>query len=206
MIDIEVIAVTQESRYNNAGSDPNLVALKLHVPEFPYSSEYLEKIIREIDGEIVNWDSGFPVFHKWDSEFSKSIYNLMDWDKAPVLKYETEGRSLYEWERLFNCFRVKDFEEGFAEEERTAETYVKKCRNINWLEWTDEELIRSPVYMFNYALKVCKGRLPDHLDNAMNMVSFRDPDSKYVKRYFGTKRYRIRSGKSLLNKKEEVPA
>lgn len=206
MIDLEVIAVTQEGRYNDECFDPSFVALKLHIPEFSYSAEDLEKIIREIDGQIVNWDSGFPVFYKWESQFSKSIYNLMDWDNAPVLKYEPDEMSLYKWERLFRCFRVKDFEEGFAEEERTAETYVKKCRNINWLEWTEEELVRSPVYLFTYACKVCKGRLPDHLDSAMNMWSFKDPESKYVKRYFRTKRYRIRNGKSLLNQKEEVPA
>lgn len=203
MIDLKVVAIVQQDHYYEPSCDPKFLPLKLNLPEFDYNSENLEKVIRHVDGSVVKWDSGFPIIYKFEDDHSKAIYNMMDWDNAPMVKFNEEP-SLWTWERLFNHFRVKDFEKFFAAEEKDAEIYVKKCRNINWIEWTDDELIASPVYMFNYAMKVCKGRLPDHLDNAMNMVSFKNPDSKYVKKYFKTKRYRVRSGKSLLKQKEAV--
>lgn len=196
MIDIKVIAIVQ-SDYFNDQRDPKFLPLKLNVPEFKYKAEHLERIIRHIDGQLVQWDCGFPVIYEFEDYHSKAIYQMMDWDNAPFVEFD-EDPTLYTWENIYEFGRVKDFESHFAGEEEIAEIYVKRCRDINWIEWTEQELIRSPVYMFNYAMKVCKGRLPDNLDNAMHMLSFKDPDSKYVKRYCKTKRYRIKSGKSLL--------
>jgi hypothetical protein len=196
---IRIIAVVSGE---NTQSDPRFVPLKLTFPDFDYNAETLEKIIQRTDSKSVGYNYGYPIIQRFEDEHSKMLRDSMDWDKAEDLKFEIEDDfSLWEWEHLFANRRVRDLEPKIAEDEGTAERYVKKCRNINWIEWTEEELVVSPVFMFNYALKVCKGRLPDHLDSAMNMESFKNPDSKYVKRYFKTKRYRIRSGKSLLLQK-----
>lgn len=201
---ISIIAVVEG---NTTQSDPRFVPLKLTFPDFDYERESLEKIIQMVDSKSVGYDYGYPIIHKFEDKYPKLLRDSMDWDKAEHLIYKIPNNfSFWEWERIFGRKRVRELEPKFAESESNAERYVKKCENIDWISWTDEELLVSPVFMFNYACKVCKGRLPDHLDNAMNMESFKNPDSKYVKRYFGTKRYRIRSGKSLLNKKEEVPA
>lgn len=203
MKNLNIVAVIEGD--GGYSSDPKFVPLKLTFPDFDYDSESLERIIRRTDGQAVGWSSGYPIIHKFEDNVSKMIRDSLDWSNAAEIKYEFEDTpSLWEWESTFKKARVRELEPFFAQNEHQAETYVKKCANINWIEWTEEELVVSPVYMFNYALKVCKGRLPDHLDNAMNMESFKNPDSKYVKRYFKTKRYRVRSGKSLLLQKEAV--
>ena len=186
-------------------SDPKFVPLNLSFPDFEYDVESLEKIISRTNSRSVGYDHGFPIIHKFEDEHSKMLRDSMDWSKAEEIKYEIEDDfSFWEWEFVFGCKRVRELETHphFLGDESDAERYVKKCRNIDWISWTDEELVANPVFMFNYALKVCKGRLPDHLDSAMNMASFKNPDSKYVKRYFKTKRYRVRSGKSLLLNRE----
>lgn len=182
--------------------DPKFVPLKLAFPEFDYDVDSLQKIIHKTDSEAVEYQYKYPIIHRFEDEHSKMLRDSMDWDAATDIQFKIEEDfSLWEWEHIFYFKRVRDLEPFFAKDESVAERYIKKCKNINWVNWTDEELVVSPVFMFNYALKVCKGRLPDHLDNAMNMESFKNPDSKYVKRYFKTKRYRTRSGKSLLLQK-----
>jgi hypothetical protein len=199
---ISIIAVVDGE---NTNSDPRFVPLKLTFPDFDYDRESLEKIIQRVDSESVGYDYGYPIIHNFEDEHAKLLRDSMDWDKAEHLTFEiAEDFSFWEWEQIFGKKRVRALEPNIAESESNAERYVKKCENIDWINWTEEELLVSPVFMFNYALKVCKGRLPDHLDNAMNMESFKNPDSKYVKRYFKTKRYRTRSGKSLLLQKEAV--
>lgn len=196
---IEIIAVISGE---TTQSDPKFVPVRLAFPDFDYEVENLEKIIQKAGSESVGYDYGYPIIHRFEDEHSKMLRDSMDWSKAEEVRYEIpEDWSFWEWETTFGKRRVRDLEPKIAESESNAERYVKKCENIDWISWTEEELVLSPVFMFNYALKVCKGRLPDHLDNAMNMESFKNPDSKYVKRYFKTKRYRIRSGKSLLLQK-----
>jgi hypothetical protein len=186
-------------------SDPRFVPLKLTFPEFDYDRESLEKIIQRVDSKSVGYDYGYPIIHNFEDDHAKLLRDSMDWDKAEHLTFKiAEDFCFWEWETVFGKKRVRELEPKIAEFEGNAERYVKKCENIDWINWTEEELVVSPVFMFNYALKVCKGRLPDHLDSAMNMESFKNPDSKYVKRYFKTKRYRTRSGKSLLLQKKAV--
>jgi hypothetical protein len=203
---INIIAVVKGETHADAARglsrDPKFVPLKLTFPDFEYDMESLEKIIQRIDSEAVAYDYGYPIIHRFEDEHSKMLRDSMDWSKATDLKYKIEEDfAIWEWETVFAQRRVRELEPKIAEFEDNAEKYVKKCRNIDWINWTEEELLVSPVFMFNYALKVCKGRLPDHLDSAMNMESFKNPDSKHVKRYFKTKRYRTRSGKSLLLQK-----
>jgi hypothetical protein len=196
---IEIIAVVKGETHQ---SDPKFVPLKLTFPDFDFDRESLEKIIQRVDSKAVEYDYGYPIIHKFEDEHTRMLRDSMDWSKAEDVKYELEEDfSFWEWETTFGKRRVRELEPKIAESESDAERYVKKCENIDWISWTEEELVLSPVFMFNYALKVCKGRLPDHLDSAMNMESFKNPDSKYVKRYFKTKRYRVRSGKSLLLQK-----
>ena len=212
--------------------EPMFVPLKLTFPDFDYNcSDYLEKIIRDIDWGKVNYKTDIPIIHKFEDEHSRMLRDSMDWSKAADLKwpgnsvscnyllrdhiggvlfddldaYLVTARAEYvldAWSSTFGKRRVREFEPKFAECEGAAASYIKRCVNLDWISWTEEELVISPVFMWNYALKVCKGRLPDHLDNAMLLASYKTPDSEYVKRYFKTKRYRIRSGKSLLNEAE----
>lgn len=187
-------------------SDPKFVPLKLTFPDFDYDGHSLEKIIRDIDWGKVDYKTGYPIIYKFEDEHSKMLRDYLDWSSAKDLQYIVSKSVKYglenAWTSTFGKRRVREFEPKFAECESTAEIYIKKCVNPDWISWTEEELVISPVFMFNYALQVCKGRLPDHLDNAMLLASYKTPDSTYVKRYFKTKRYRIRSGKSLLNKAE----
>ena len=196
---------------------PMFVPLKLTFPDFDYNcSDYLEKIIRDIDWGKVNYKTDIPIIYEFEDEHSRMLRDSMDWSKAADLKWprhlaadldaylvSTRPKYLLDtWSSTFGKRRVREFEPKFAECEGAAASYIKRCVNPDWISWTEEELVISPVFMWNYALKVCKGRLPDHLDNAMLLASYKTPDSKYVKRYFKTKRYRIRSGKSLLNEAE----
>lgn len=184
--------------------DPLFVPIKLTIPECDCHGT-TQALIRELNGGLVNWRKEFPVIFNFNDPISKKIYDLIDWDSATELafdvsKYTTISQAYRHWKYTFKFHRVRELEPFFAQDEDYAERYVKNCIKIEWAKWTDDELLVSPVYMFYYAMKVCKGKLPEHLDNAMNMISFHNPDSSYVKRYFGTKRYRIRSGKSILPK------
>lgn len=203
MKSFELVAVIQ-SFDNNHPDEAKFIPLKVTVPDCVYGHGMLPKLIRHISGDAVSWQNDFVVVKDFSSPVAQKIYEAVNWSEAKEATYDVdkayESNSLWwDWRHFFENRRVRDFEPHFAKDEITAEKYVKRC-SLDWKEWTDEELIHSPVYMFYYAMKVCKGRLPEHLDNAMNMVSFKNPDSKYVKRYFGTKRYRIRNGKSALPK------
>ena len=201
---INIIAVVR-------AGEPMFVPLKLTFPDFDYHehSYYIENIIRDVDWGKVNYKTDIPIIHRFEDEHSRMLRDSMDWSKAADLKwprdedldaYLVRARPEYlldAWSSTFGKRRVREFEPKFAECEGAARAYIKRCVNLDLISWTEEELVISPVFMFNYALKVCKGRLPDHLDNAMLLASYKTPDSEYVKRYFKTKRYRIRSGKSL---------
>lgn len=205
MKSFELVAVIK-SFDNSRPDEADFIPLRVTVPECEYTHGMLPKLIRHIAGDAVRWQNDFVVVKDFSSPIAQNIYESANWNEAKEVNYNVENsyernNLWWDWRHFFEDKRVRDFEPYFAKEESTAEKYVKRCgHNINWVTWTDDELIHSPVYMFYYAMKVCKGRLPEHLDNAMNMVSFKNPDSHFVKRYFGTKRYRIRNGKSALPK------
>jgi len=220
---INIIAVVTGGRGFGRFGQPMFVPLKLTFPDFDYDPYLLEKIIRDIDWGKVNYKTDIPIIYEFEDEHSRMLRDSMDWSKAADLKWPGEdncqsgvlfddldaylvtARAEYvldAWSSTFGKRRVREFEPKFAECEGAAASYIKRCVNLDWISWTEEELVISPVFMWNYALKVCKGRLPDHLDNAMLLASYKTPDSEYVKRYFKTKRYRTRSGKSLLNEAE----
>lgn len=59
-----------------------------------------------------------------------------------------------------------------------------------WGSWTEDEVARSPVWMYQYAKDHMKGRLPDSLHNKMHLMSFSESDSnKWMKKYLGAKKY-----------------
>lgn len=210
MKEMKVLVAAMDS-YHDANS-PKIVPLNIVVPTCNYTQEIISDVVSTLLREKDVYCSNALVYHDLaETSFEKKVFDLVDWDNVetlsfePVLK-ELEGatyRIKNLWETLFCREKVLELEPFFAADENMAEYYAKRVRT-EWIDWKDEELIQSPVWLFFYAQKVCKGRLPDHLDNAMNMMSFRLPDSRYVKRYFRTKRYRIKCGKSLLNKKEEL--
>jgi hypothetical protein len=200
MLKQNVIAVIEMHQ-----GDPKFVPMRITIPSCNYAYDMVQKVIREISPDLVHWQRDFSLIRNFVDPISKSICDSVDWNSAhevtfDVSKYAEIHNAYRLWKNTFANYRVPELEPVFAQDEVYAEKYVKHCRDIEWTKWTDDEIIQSPVYMFYYAMKVCKGRLPEHLDNAMNMVSFKHPESQYVKRYFGTKRYRIRNGKSLLPK------
>jgi hypothetical protein len=93
--------------------------------------------------------------------------------------------------------RCRALEPHICGDKDKAERYAKELLRSEWKGWTLDELRRNPCWAFYYAKDVCKGRLPEALDNMMTMLSFQEPDNPWVKRYFGTKRYRKRNRKAL---------
>ena len=65
--------------------------------------------------------------------------------------------------------------------------------------WSEDDLAKSPVWMYQYAKDHLGGRLPDCLHNRMQLMSFSDMSgNKWLKKYLGAKKY-------VLKKKKEVP-
>lgn len=186
--------------------DRSIIPFRLMVPEV---KEVNKKSLAEMISDLGDlWGDIHVYFNPRPGTLEHTIYGAMDWTDAKVLKYEIGSPDLdhmHLW-FTFGRQRMREIEHLVVMSDRDSVTYAKTMKPEDWLSFTDEELLRSPVFMFYYAKDVCKGRLPDHLDSAMNMMSFNMPDNAFVKRYFATKRYRVRCGKSLLKKKEAANA
>lgn len=57
-----------------------------------------------------------------------------------------------------------------------------------WLEG-EPAIMQNAEYCYQYAKDVIKGRLPDPMHNAMTLITFSDPGSKWAKKYFSAKKY-----------------
>lgn len=51
-----------------------------------------------------------------------------------------------------------------------------------WEEWTDEEIMEHPAWIAMY--KEHTGRATDEMESRMVMESYKDPNDKWVKKYF----------------------
>lgn len=183
-----------------------IIPYRLMVPEVKEIES--KPLAQMISDRVDTWGEVHVYFNPEPGTLEHKIHEMMDWDNAKLLFFDFNS-PYFDHMRLWESFgkqRMKDIEHLVVESERDSVKYAKNLKPEDWLSFTDEELLRSPVFMFHYAKDVCKGRLPEHLDNAMNMMSFNMPDNAFVKRYFATKRYRVRSSKSLLRKKESVNA
>lgn len=191
-------------------AEDNLVPVRLIVPDFlPRNRETAKRMFNDID-ELGYCADAWVIEEDWENKEIHSALKMMDWRKVRVLEYEWEA--LDQWgEKDHDPFdiwltladtklRAKGLEPLILAGDRAdfrAEKYAKLLANDQWSDWTLEEVIRSPCWMFHYAKNVCKGRLPEVLDNAMTMKSFEDSDNQWIRRYFGTKRYRKRNRKAL---------
>lgn len=87
--------------------------------------------------------------------------------------------------------RIKPAEEKISKDEKSAFNYGEVMRKNNlWNSWEEDDLMKSPVWMYQYAKDHVGGVLPDHLHNAMHMMSITMPSNKWIKKYFGAKKYR----------------
>jgi len=187
--------------------DDHLVPVRLVVPDFlPESRDVAKRMVNDLHEDEYCTDA-WVMEDGWKSNEIHSALNLMDWGKALVLEYDWEeldawGEKKHDpfeiWTDVAVCRnRAKGLEPFICGDEKKAYAYAKLLNRVMWSDWTAEELMRSPCWMFYYAKNVCKGRLPEMLDNCMTMKSFEDSENQWVRRYFGTKRYRTRNKKAL---------
>lgn len=88
--------------------------------------------------------------------------------------------------------RIRDAEDTFAENDTFAAKYgtIMKKHDL-WGSWTEDELARTPVWMYQYAKDHMNGALPESLHNLMYLKGVVDPDNVWIKKYFKAKKYRI---------------
>lgn len=92
--------------------------------------------------------------------------------------------------------RIRPAEDGIAKDDNLALKYglIMKKHDL-WGSWTEDELFRSPVWIYQYAKDHVGGPLPETLDNAMHMLSISHPDNEWIKKYFSAKKYRPKGTK-----------
>lgn len=96
--------------------------------------------------------------------------------------------------RRFGC-RIRSAEDEISRDDYLAGRYCEIMKeNKLWNSWTPEELERNPLWMYQYAKDFIGGRLPDTLHNAMHLSSFSNPSNKWIKKYFGHKKYSLKKG------------
>lgn len=186
-----------------------LVPYRLNVPDFlPHNRQTAKMMVEDVVDDCLcdnvwvwegdEWNGSFIVWHALKG---------IKWDEVPELKYDFEEKDPWgdiQWRPWEMWTQVADqtkrciaLEPHICGNRLHAEQYAKNLLRSEWKGWKLDELRRNPCWAFYYAKDVCKGRLPDPLHNMMTMLSFQDPDNPWVKRYFGTKRYRKRNRKAL---------
>lgn len=192
-----------------AGEDDHsvLVPFRLVVPSFlPRDG----KAARMMTNDLVEsyCEDAWVVDGSWKgSRLLLESIREIDWEQAPSLEYD--WGELDEWgEKKWIPWdiwdmgadhgkRAAEIEPSICGDAWKSEKYAKGLEKDEWFGWTPEELMRSTCWMFHYAKNVCRGRLPEVLDNAMTMKSFEDGSDKWIKMYFSTKKYRKRNRKAL---------
>lgn len=188
--------------------EAELVPYRLVVPSFlPVNARTAKMMVDDLVDEAYCTDAWV---HEEDNPRSGPVWSAlksMDWGKTQVLEYDWDERDRFgdvrwePWELWQVCGdtnkRAPGLEPFICEDPSRAAAYAKGLARDQWQGWTLEELGRNPCWCFYYAKDVCKGRLPEALDNMMTMLSFQDPDNHWVKRYFKTKKYRRRNRKAL---------
>jgi len=186
--------------------DDHLVPVRVVVPDFlPTNREVAKRMVNDLHVEYC--PDAWVMEDEWASNEIHSALKLMDWGKALVLEYDWEeldawGNKNHDPFEIWTYVaargdRAKGLEPFICGDDKKAEKYAKLLNRTMWSDWTAEELMRNTCWMFYYAKNVCKGRLPEMLDNCMTMKSFEDSENQWVKRYFGTKKYRTRNKKAL---------
>jgi hypothetical protein len=87
--------------------------------------------------------------------------------------------------------RITCAEDKIAKNEDLARLYGDLMNdNGLWGSWTEEDVARSSVWMYQYAKDHVRGPLPETLHNAMHLMSIVDSSNKWIKKYFSAKKYR----------------
>lgn len=160
-----------------------------------------------IDDEKVEEEDYERLSH---NQIKSTLVQGVDWEQCRVLEYDFEdpdGYGGFEHDPYIIWNDAHNFGSGnnrehqpslipFLKEKGRVEAYAKVLSKETWASWSMEDLMKEPCWMFYYAKNVCRGRLPDVLDNCMN---FQDSDNPWVKRYFSTKKYRARNKKALAS-------
>lgn len=86
--------------------------------------------------------------------------------------------------------RIVAAEGGISESEELAFIYGKIMKEHGlWGSWSEDEVSRSPVWMYQYAKDYVGGPLPEMLHTKMHLGAFSDSDNKWIKKYLGAKKY-----------------
>lgn len=206
-----ILNVLASIDYNIASLDRKKISpFRLVVPEFlPPSPETAVMMVNDLQEESYCDTAWVMDGEPWGGTSEmvwRALLNNIDWSKAETLEYDwTEldhwGNPMHDpwrmWQHAGVGSRSKEIENFIFKDDYKVEAYAKAQTSEAWADWTPEELMRSPCWMFYYAKNVCRGRLPELLDNAMTMMSFERSDDPWIKRYFTTKRYRKRNRKAL---------
>lgn len=190
------------------GDESDLVPYRLVVPSFlPPNARTAKMMVSDLVDEAYCENAWV---HDEDDPRSGPLWSALeslDWEKAQTLQYDWAERDCFgdvrwiPWELWTSAADMKKRAPGLEpfifDDYKKAEAYAKGLDRDQWQGWTLEELGRNPCWCFYYAKDVCKGRLPEVLDNMMAMLSFQNPDNPWVKRYFKTKKYRKRNRKAL---------
>lgn len=162
-----------------------LTPLEVEIPESPAEAYEYAKLVggpvpcleKVIAGETLSSyryamdlsDSGFPMGEA-------AIAN----DALKSLNYARKAKK-----------RIRCAEDTISSDERFAFQYGEIMRNNGlWASWTDEEVARSTVWMYQYAKDHVGGPLPETLHNAMHLTSITRPGDKWINKYFSAKKYR----------------
>lgn len=209
---MKIIASITDCSSNDGRPAFYLKPYRLEVPGFlPESREVAKDMANGLTGYEIMVDDVWILEEgqSWPaSEIHRILSSNLDWDSVETIRYDWDAKDQwgdpahnpwYLWNRLADhSVRAKDLE-PFIANHQNAERYAKGLAKSEWASWTEEELARNPCWLFYYARHVCKGRLPEVLDNMMTMKSFEDSENQWVKRYFATKRYRVRNRKALAS-------
>ena len=186
-----------------------LVPYRIVLPDFlPATEDAAKRMVNDIE-PYYYCTQVWLMDGDWVCKGIQSALKSMDWSEAKVLEYDWDAKDQYGeksydpyviWNEVADKkFRAPSLEPFICGSARRSERYAKFLDKGSWQDWTAEEVMRSPCWLFYYAKNVCKGRLPEVLDNCMTMKSFEDSENPWVKRYFGTKRYRVRNRKALAS-------
>lgn len=92
--------------------------------------------------------------------------------------------------------RIMPAEDNIAKVDSLAARYgVAMGKHRLWGSWTEDELVRSPVWIYQYAKDHVGGPLPETLHNAMHLLSVQHSDNEWIKKYFSVKKYRPKGAK-----------
>ena len=92
--------------------------------------------------------------------------------------------------------RIMPAEDNIAKVDSLAARYgVAMGKHRLWGSWTEDELVRSPVWIYQYAKDHVGGPLPETLHNAMHLLSIQHSVNEWIKKYFSAKKYRPKGTK-----------